>query len=308
MNLSHIQAALTAAKAKVKPLDSEKYGVYFPDAAIYRIYCESVEREQRTAILALNHSQRIEREERRRDIVDAMRAVQKRMNSRIAGRRGCVALRARVEKIFDRLSAPPCEYLHPQDSHRARLSAWKARQALNLAANARISPDEHVSHNTPGDHISVVGLDFIAPRESTPSPYFDLGGEGVGLVAVTRRRVYSRNSQWYPRETTTHYLVGKNEAGTYYAHPVPSDYTTIRTALAWVWDGHQDVIIQRQGDIALCRWNGNRRWREKLPSRHTVDGRQIVHPTHPPIPLPGMGETIIVGRRATEYVGKASRD
>lgn len=195
------------------------------------------------------------------------------------------------------------EYLKTR--HNERLSSWKSNMALNLSKKAGQYYDEH-GYNR-GDYMNTHSIDFIPSWESVKSPYFDMGGEGLALVSVSRKRVYARSSSWGPSYAETRYLVGKNEAGTYFAHPVPKNIATVKDAISWIWSGLENYIIVRQGDIALVVGKGPKGL-DKLPSGHNVKGDNIVHDTHPAIPVPSKGQKIIIGRRASVQVSEATRD
>jgi hypothetical protein len=192
---------------------------------------------------------------------------------------------------------------NPVLTQEERLERWKKQSALRLAEKAEMFYDEHGGNR--GDYLSTVPVDFVPPREAAEKPFFDLGNEGLALVRVERTRIYAKSSKWRPSSTTTTYLVGKNEAGTYFSHAVPN-CETVAQAIAWIWNGKQENIIHRQGDIALA--NGKSAGIKKLPSGHKVVGEFIVHDTHPAIPLPGKGQCIIIGRRAAARVSAETRD
>jgi hypothetical protein len=86
---------------------------------------------------------------------------------------------------------------------------------------------------------------------------------------------------------------------------------SVRDAIWWIWSGKQDRIIARQGDIALATGRGKYR----LPSGHTLTtdatGRRyygVTHATHPVLPAPGKGQTILIARRAATHVNGGTRD
>ena len=199
--------------------------------------------------------------------------------------------------------------------HDQRLRSWRMRRAVALAEGAYINWDEHGSAR--GEYRNTDPLDYVPAHEAKGAPYFDMGGEGIGLVSVTRKTVYAKSSKWMPSTATALFLVGKNEVGTCFAHPVasakeafPSAVQTpsVRGALEWIWQGHQDDIVQRQGDIALISGPGPKI--PDLPPGHVVDMEAGVvrHATHPDLPLPGKGQRIIVGRRAVPRVIEGTRD
>jgi len=190
-------------------------------------------------------------------------------------------------------------------SRERRVRTWRVRSAEALAQAAGYRSDEHGAWAR-GDHITVRGLDFVPPYLAASAPYFAQAGAGLGLVNVERKRVYAHSCSWYPSFANTVFLVGRNEAGTYFAHPVPNRIRTVRDAISWIWSGMEDQIVQRQGDIALARARGTKI--PTLPPGHRLDGDRIVHATHEPLRLPGVGERIIVARRAATLAARATRD
>jgi hypothetical protein len=193
--------------------------------------------------------------------------------------------------------------LTPAQRAESRKADWIKRQGLELAAQAGYRPDEH-GFSSRGDHQRIVVIDYIPPRHSAAAPYFDAGGAGLALIRIDRTRVYARSSKWSPSVATTYYVVGRNEAGTYFGHPVVAS-TSVAEALDWMWSGYE--IVVRQGDIAIAR-NGKSGYIPDLPVGHRVEGEQIVHATHPAIRLPGRGERIVIARRASARVSRATRD
>jgi hypothetical protein len=233
--------------------------------------------------------------------------------ARIGGRKGAEEARDRFAAMLDKLYPKQQSYrvTDPKTRHEARLSAWKEKSAESLAICAGIIPDEHgPGYNaSSGDYISLHGLDYVGPWESHKAPYHDMGSDGLGLVAVERTRVYARSSKWRPSSVTTYFLVGRNESGTYFSHPVSPNCKTVEEAVQWIWNGMAYKIIQRQGDIALVGASTGPKMPHRLPWGHKIKGDMIIHETHPDLPLPkNPGERIIVGRRASARARAASRD
>ncbi len=198
----------------------------------------------------------------------------------------------------------------PEQARRNRIYRRISVNCKRLAEGAGYASDEHGTYKR-GDWWSVKALDFVGPEVSVAAPYLDQGGEGLGLIAVQRKRVYAKSSRWFPSHAESRYLVGRNEIGTYFAHPVPNSCTSVVEALDWIWSGNAWVnetanIIARQGDIALVKGKGPKV--PDLPKGHRVEGEQIVHNTHPAIRLPGKGERIIVAKRAAARVSPGTRD
>lgn len=182
------------------------------------------------------------------------------------------------------------------------------RIGLGLARMAGQFYDEHGSGR--GDYLTTEVYDAVPAAQSAAAPYHDTGRAGMALVGVARKRVYARSSKWYPSTATSIYLCGRNEAGTFFAHPVPTRYGTVASALDWIWSGYSRRILQRQGDIALVFARGPKLPPTGLPRGHRVDQAAgvIRHATHPDLPLPGPGQRIIVARRAAVRVSAATRD
>lgn len=229
--------------------------------------------------------------ERYSRISDALRKFE----ARIGGTRGAEDVRDRfyagLRRIYVR-PAPPTRLPHD-----LRLCAWKQRSALRLAAMAGRHYDEHGYRR--GDYRTTTGIDYIPPHLSAAPPYCDSGNAGLGLIEIERTRIYARSSKWYPSKTSTRFLVGRNETGTHFAHPVPGACETVYEAVQWIWSNQANRIVQRQGDIALV-WSAGPKMPARLPVGHRIVDHHVIHVTHPPLPLPGKGQRIIVGRRASE--------
>lgn len=222
--------------------------------------------------------------------------------ARTSGQRGAEEARDRFWAALERLYVHPAPPAHLD--HEARLARWKARSAIALAAAAGEHYDEHGYRR--GDYLSTRGLDYVPPHLSATAPFCDLGGAGLGLIEIVRTRIYPSSSQWRPSSVSTSYMVGRNEAGTYFSHPVPAGCKTVLEAVQWIWSGMASRILQRQGDVALIWGSGPKL--PALPRGHRIEGDQIVHATHPALPLPGKGQRVIVGRRAAERASAATRD
>lgn len=192
-----------------------------------------------------------------------------------------------------------------RDAVHIRKSAGLRKAAERLAAEAGQLWDEHGSSR--GDYLSTRGLDFVPPHVAKAAPYCDMGGRGLAVIGITRHRVYAKSSKWYPRDTQSNFLIGRNEAGTWFAHAIPNAIGTVRGAVDWIWSGKADKIIARQGDIALIESRGPARI-APLPSGHRVNGTTIYHETHPPIPKPEYGQAVIVARRAVVRASNETRD
>lgn len=184
--------------------------------------------------------------------------------------------------------------------------ATAKQRTLKLARLAEQFYDEHGSAT--GDYYTTEALDFVAPKRAEQAPFCDMGGKGLGLIFVHRKRVYARSYKFGPHRSKSVYLVGRNEAGTYFSHCVASNCSTVLSAIRWIWKDRAEDIIQRQGDIALIKGRGPKF--PELPNGHLADfDRELIfHDTHPALRFPGKNERIIVGRRAHAFVSEESRD
>lgn len=225
-----------------------------------------------------------------------------RINARYDGKwRGVRDFRARIDaRVCHLFESRRASELLTRDRWESKQASRRKdglrRRAEWLAAQAAIYFDEHGSSR--GGYRRTVGLDYVPPTAARAVPYCDMGGKGLGLVGVTNTTVYAKSSKWRPSSATEHYLVGRNEAGTYFSHRVPAEIRTVREAISWIWSGREQDIIARQGDIALIGGNGGPKYPANLPVGHRIEADGIHHDTHPTIRLPGKHERIIVGRRA----------
>lgn len=194
-----------------------------------------------------------------------------------------------------------------REGQRIRNGKKKAAKALAIRLTS-LPIDEH-GFSIRGDHHTLEGLDFLAPAEA--ARWLATPGTCLALVELERKRVYARSCTWRASTATQKYLVGANEIGTGFAHPVSRDCDTVSQACHWIWNGYDtDHLIARQGDIAVVRANGPK-WPSHLPIKHNRDdaAKLVRHPTHPDLPFPGKGERVIVGRRAADiYVAEGHGD
>ena len=162
-------------------------------------------------------------------------------------------------------------------------------------------------HPIRGRQTRVVGRCYLGPTDTKAAPYLDLGGAGLAVIDEETEALHFRLGWWRPFILTERYLIGRNEAGTAFAHAVParSETSTITGALRWIWSGYAPT--RRQGDIAIVTAVGPK-MPALLPQRHHVDAAAGVvrHATHPDLALPGAGERLIVGKRTT--LGVSSHD
>ena len=205
----------------------------------------------------------------------------------------------RAERIRDFMGRIVENNPTPRSTMTPQSWAWvqKNRRGLGIARMAEMFFDEHGS--TRGDYRRTVVVDYVSPQITKSHPYHDHGHAGMTLITVTRTRRYARSYSYGPSTTTEQYLCGRNEAGTWYSHRVPTTITSVRSAVTWMWSGMEGRIITRQGDIALISGNGGPRIPASgLPAGHKIEGDEIRHETHPTIRIPGKHERVIVARRA----------
>lgn len=234
--------------------------------------------------------------------------IASKFEARIHGKKGAGDLR---ERFYGYVKA---HYLKHEEtrtlSSAEKKRVWVHKYVCTMCSNVdTLRVDEHGFGEWNGS-LSVYVRDFIAPWQgSAKSPYFDMGGEGLALITLSRTREYSKayTRRYGYGHASTRYLVGKNEAGTYFCHSVSKECNNVLGAIDWIWNGHSDKIVQRQGDIALIKGVGPK-YPAGIPRGHVVGDDKITHATHPDLPLPGKGQRIIVGRRAAEYVGRNARD
>lgn len=214
------------------------------------------------------------------------------------------------------------EELKERKEKRDKDKAFK--QVVNMCREMNWNIDEHGGMLTGpkggtsarGEYFDVEVLDAVPYRSSWRKPFFNTSKDHLPLafVLLRRKRVYAVSSKWFPHYSSSYYIVGQNETGTYFAHAVssrllPSDKRrsspTLLDALLWVWNCPLDLLIRRQGDIAVIKQGGRS---HVLPPGHVLQGDSIVHETHPAIQAPMKGERVIVGRRAVPSVNGQTRD
>jgi len=199
------------------------------------------------------------------------------------------------------------EYREKQ-SEKARKKALKIELKTwrKLARGARLMADEHKSSWQNGSDDSAISCrDYVTPKKALKTPYLvvdSANNEGLALIEIERERTYSRTSEWRPSTRTSCWLVGRNEAGSYFSHAIPANSArTVAGALKWIWKGA--TIIRRQGDIAVA---AGRARAVELPWGHQIAKSDIAtraavvtHATHPDMTAPGAGEYFVVARRST---------
>ncbi|MCI0561932.1 MAG: hypothetical protein MN733_25885 [Nitrososphaera sp.] len=239
--------------------------------------------------------------QRANEILSAWRT---RIERDMTGKRGVVSKRELIAAMAQRCSQASAYQTSARQDWQERKQYKMERAGKRLAQLAGYESDEHGTY-VRGDYVSVTVRDYIPYPQSVQVPFCDLGRRGLALVNVNRKRVYAKSSKWYPSYANAAFLVGRNEAGTYFAHPVRRDCTTVRGALDWIWQGKAEQIVQRQGDIALVVGTGPKL--PSLPAGHSVIAGEIIHATHPALPMPGKGQRVIVARRA-QFFTMGTRD
>jgi hypothetical protein len=181
------------------------------------------------------------------------------------------------------------------------------RRVREMVDAAGIRHDEHGTYER-GDHMLLRVCDYIDGYAARRRPFLSMSStyEGLALIKITRKRVYAKSSTWSPSEVSCKYLIGKNEAGTWFSHPVHPTCQTILDAINWMWDGRADEIIARQGDIASTE----RRSRPRLPKGHDLDadGRVVLHRTHAALVVPQGGGWIVARRWNDSKIKQARSD
>ena len=235
--------------------------------------------------------------------------IASKFEARIHGKKGAEDRREKFYGYIEKHYKKDPEPIKP--SRQTRHDNFVRRYVCEMCAKVTtLNVDEHGRGERWGDQLNVTINSFITPWwGSAKAPYFDMGGEGLALITLSRTREYSKayTRRYGYGHASTKYLVGKNEAGTYFCHSVSKECMNVLAAIDWIWDGHSDYLIQRQGDIALINGRGSK-FPKNMPFGHVVGDDKITHATHPDLPLPGKGQRIIVGRRAAEYVGRNARD
>lgn len=172
----------------------------------------------------------------------------------------------------------------------------KLKKKYPAVSIVHLAADEHGGI----DNAYVSQIDWISAVEAQSAPYFVLPSAncGIGLVSAVSFTEYRGKFKGWASSCTEYFLVGRNEAGTFFAHRV-TESNSVEEAINWIWGGRAKQIVRRQGDISIIKGAGPKGL-DKLPFGHTVQGDYIVHDTHPSMAIPGKGERIIIGRRAAQ--------
>lgn len=195
------------------------------------------------------------------------------------------------------------------------------RQVINLLKSVAENADEHGGWE--------FGAEFDSKGRGSALNW-DLYAFGrdmhthKSLAVVQVRQYVKRHKGWYPSVRRNYFLIGRNEDGTAFAHPVQSRVVhtaaatgknIIRAVQRWMFKcGYEDVV--RQGDVAFVpmqRIKGELRIEKEvlLAESHKVVADEIrengeaiyvlnpssTHQTHDSVKLQGWWK-IVVGRRA----------
>jgi len=123
----------------------------------------------------------------------------------------------------------------------------REQEFFDLAVKAGVNHDEHGGSGR-GDHFSLRIVDFLWKEKDLKRNF--ACGKYLGLVAEDRKRVYASSSKWGPTTRTNYYVVGTNENGVPFMHPVTTSYNLTELALQWIWSYHE--IEARHGDVAIA--------------------------------------------------------
>ena len=134
---------------------------------------------------------------------------------------------------------------------------WGAYQALPIWVQELLDEAQR-AHAWP---TGIVGTDRTWTAFNVDVYGFD---EQSGLVVVQARYAWKRGRYGYTNVHKDYYLIGHNEDGSVFSHPVPSPRrsrramdgppeNTVRWCRARIWDCDEDDLdhIIRQGDVAL---------------------------------------------------------
>jgi len=162
------------------------------------------------------------------------------------------------------------------------------------------------------------------------------------MAVILVINIFKRKATHYPTIKKTRYLIGRNENGIAYAHPIPalpamrktSGAACIDAVCCWIWgiESQQLAGLRRCGDTAAVRVLAPPRGALRLPVKkigiidsHIIDhardimytdravyirGGYLIHTKHqhPAARVPTTWHQIVIGRREAEKVGAATRD
>lgn len=201
------------------------------------------------------------------------------------------------------------------------ISPRTRKEVNNLFKAAESSVDEHGGWN--------IGAAFDSKGRGSAINW-DLYGFGKDLhtrktLAIVQIREYTKTKKtWWPQIRKNYFLIGRNEDGTAFAHPVQSQVIhgaikkgkdVLHAVQSWMFGCDYKKVV-RQGDVALVPVS---RFRATpvieievvVAENHHITAEEIrenrdyiyvknpksVHPTHPPIEAEGWFK-VMVGRRA----------
>jgi len=158
--------------------------------------------------------------------------------------------------------------LPPQRNHELRREKWLKGCGMVLAQRARCYWDEHGSLS--GEYRVTRVIECIPHGRRSSPPLLRHGRRGVGVDRGPEEDRLRQVLKVVPHDRRVKVPRGRNEAGTYFSHPVHRDVCTVREAIRWMWGGREHHPAT--GDIALIVGNGPKL--TGLPDRHVVDEAQ----------------------------------
>jgi hypothetical protein len=195
--------------------------------------------------------------------------------------------------------------------------ATKKYQALQLAQKAGLHHDEHGGYSK-GDYHTLTIIDIVFKASQLRANF--AVGKLLALVRDERKRVYAKSYRFGPGYRSDVFLLGTNESGTPFLHPVPNYITSVATAISWIWNN--ETITARHGDVAIAIAKriikqGETVTSHQIIDRHVVTGEiyqngslyarnaVLTHTAgqHPDITIGNEWHKIIIGRRSVRRSG-----
>lgn len=238
---------------------------------------------------------------------------------------GIVEMTVRGRRVF-RARNTNGEYILPvRDPRKACPVMFYTRLMNQFIDDLAANPDSHG-----WDGIGTCAFDRKLRGQALNVDLYGYGRDihdGGDLVVIQVRQYEKRHAGWFPQVRKNYYLVGRNEDGTVFAHPVESAviHSAIRRGVdvvtavqTWMF-GHDYSGLVRQGDVAVrpCSLPAGAKIPGSvfsLPENHNWTAAAVMmrgdrlymqdvyieHPTHPAIYQPGWSE-IVVARRANTW-------
>jgi hypothetical protein len=122
------------------------------------------------------------------------------------------------------------------------------KKVQEFAQSTAVDQDHHGIYQS-GDDVYISVIEAVNTKKDLKK--YHASGELLALVKVSRERTYSKQytRQFGKGRRSDKYLIGQNETGTRFAHPVSDSCETLEQAINWIWDNNK--IIARHGDIAI---------------------------------------------------------